>query len=82
MFGGKLTSERYPEREFVSVPARGTYCEPSWPFRPDRAPALTAQQDHDDILDAADVLGKRQSPRACTGRSRFARRTRPRRWRW
>jgi protein phosphatase len=60
VFGGKLTAVRYPEREFVSVPARRTYCEPSRPFLPDHTPALTAQQEHDDILDAADVLGKRQ----------------------
>ena len=60
VFGGKLTAVRYPEREFVSVPARRMYCEPSRPFLPDHAPGLTAQQEHDDILDAADVLGKRQ----------------------
>ncbi|MFO0806729.1 MAG: polynucleotide kinase-phosphatase [Gemmataceae bacterium] len=60
VFGGKLTAVRYPEREFVSVPARRTYCEPSRPFLPEHGPALTAQQEHDDILDAADVLGKRQ----------------------
>lgn len=61
VFGGKLTALRYPEREFVSVPARQTYCEPARPFLPaeQQAPALTAQQLHDDVLDAADVLGKR-----------------------
>lgn len=61
VFGGKLTALRYPEREFVSVPAKQTYCEPVRPFLPveDQAPALTAQQLHDDILDVADVLGKR-----------------------
>lgn len=61
VFGGKLTALRYPEREFVSVPARETYCEPARPFLPveQQAPALTAQQLHDDILDAEDVLGKR-----------------------
>jgi protein phosphatase len=60
VFGGKLTALRYPEREFVSVPARHTYCEPGRPFLPDdRKAPLSAQQLHDDILDAEDVLGKR-----------------------
>src|SRR5206468_6932647 len=27
VFGGKLTALRYPEKEFVSVPAARTYCE-------------------------------------------------------
>jgi protein phosphatase len=60
VFGGKLTALRYPEREFVSVAARQTYCEPARPFLPSEQQApLTAQQLHDDILDADDVLGKR-----------------------
>ncbi|MGD9645161.1 MAG: polynucleotide kinase-phosphatase [Pirellulales bacterium] len=61
VFGGRLTALRYPEREFVSVPARHTYCEPSRPFLADelQAPALTAQQLYDDVLDADDVIGKR-----------------------
>ena len=61
VFGGKLTALRYPEQEFVSVPAARTYCEPARPFLPaeQQAPTLTAQQAHDDVLDAEDVLGKR-----------------------
>ena len=61
VFGGKLTALRYPEREFVSVTAQRTYCEPAKPFLPadEPSPALSAQQLHDDILDAQDVLGKR-----------------------
>ncbi len=61
VFGGKLTALRYPELEFVSVPAARTYCEPARPFLPEeqQAPKLTAQQTHDEILDAEDVLGKR-----------------------
>ncbi|OWK45600.1 protein serine-threonine phosphatase [Fimbriiglobus ruber] len=61
VFGGRLTALRWPEREFVSVPAARTYCEPVRPFLPDPdpTPRLTAQQSHDDLLDAADVLGKR-----------------------
>jgi protein phosphatase len=61
VFGCKLTALRYPEREFVSVPAKQTYCEPSRPFLPveNQAPVLSAQQQYDDILDVEDVLGKR-----------------------
>lgn len=61
VFGGKLTALRYPEREFVSVPAKRTYCEPAKPFLPAEptAESLTAQQIHDDVLDADDVRGKR-----------------------
>ncbi len=61
VFGGKLTALRYPEKEFVSVPAARTYCEPARPFlaQERQAPRLTAQQAHDDVLHADDVLGKR-----------------------
>ena len=61
VFGGRLTALRYPERELVSVPAAATYAEPARPFLPpdSQAPPLTAQQQHDDILDIDDVLGKR-----------------------
>ena len=64
VFGGKLTALRYPEKEFVSVPAARTYCEPARPFLPpeEQAPALSAQQSHDEVLDAEDVLGKRIIP--------------------
>jgi protein phosphatase len=61
VFGGKLTALRYPEREIVSVPARETYAESRKPFlAPEaKAPALSAQQLHDDLLDLSDVTGKR-----------------------
>nr|MDQ3330717.1 polynucleotide kinase-phosphatase [Planctomycetota bacterium] len=61
VFGGKLTALRYPEKEFVSVAAKRTYCEPARPFLPDHqaASSLTSQQLHDDMLDAEDVIGKR-----------------------
>jgi protein phosphatase len=61
VFGGKLTALGYPERDLVSVPAAHTYAEPAKPFLAEeqQAPALTAQQAHDDILDLEDVLGKR-----------------------
>ncbi len=69
VFGGKLTALRYPEREFVSVPAARTYCEPARPFLPaeQQAPALSAQQVHDRVLDAEDVLGKRIVPTRLRG---------------
>jgi protein phosphatase len=61
VFGGKLTALRYPEKEFVSVPAAHTYCEPARPFleADEQAPKFTAQQLDDEVLDADDVLGKR-----------------------
>lgn len=60
VFGGKLTALRYPEREIVSVPAKHAYCEPARPFLTENAaPALTTQQQLDDVLDMEDVLGKR-----------------------
>ena len=61
VFGGSLTALRYPEKEFVSVPAAQTYCEPAKPFLPEdqQAPSLSAQQQNDDLLDAQDVIGKR-----------------------
>lgn len=60
VFGGRLTALRYPERELVSVPAQRVYAEPARPFlTPAEAPALSAQQQHDELLDLGDVLGKR-----------------------
>ena len=69
VFGGELTALRYPENEFVSVPAARTYCEPARPFLPiePQAPALSAQQAHDQVLDAEDVLGKRIIPTRLRG---------------
>ncbi|MER2603248.1 MAG: polynucleotide kinase-phosphatase [Candidatus Competibacter phosphatis] len=58
VFGGKLTALRWPERELVSVAAADVYSEPVRP--------LTASSDEragqakaDDMLDAADVIGRR-----------------------
>lgn len=61
VFGGALTALRYPEREFVSVPAAHTYYEPARPFLApeEHAPRLSPQQRHDELLDIEDVLGKR-----------------------
>src|SRR5690606_25961990 len=58
VFGGKLTALRYPEMELVSVSSLEVYAEPARPFLPD-ASTLDAQQEHDDMLDMADVSGKR-----------------------
>ena len=61
VFGGKLTALRYPERELVSVDAAEVHSEPIRPLVSETAGSdpLTAQQQHDDILDFADVSGKR-----------------------
>ncbi|MHC4562946.1 MAG: polynucleotide kinase-phosphatase [Planctomycetota bacterium] len=59
VFGGSLTALRYPEKELISIPATEVYCEPVKPLTDERPDALTAQQIHDDVLDADDVLGKR-----------------------
>jgi protein phosphatase len=62
VFGGKLTALRWPEKELISIPATHTYAEPSRPFLPAGAgatPELSAQHREDEILDLADVTGKR-----------------------
>ncbi len=61
VFGGKLTAFRYPEKELVSVPAKKVYSEPVRPMKKENAEKaeLSAQQKHDDLLEAEDVLGKR-----------------------
>jgi len=62
VFGGKLSALRWPEKELVSVPAARAYAEPARPFL---APAgtgdsaLSTQHREDDVLDLADVTGKR-----------------------
>lgn len=58
VFGGKLTALRYPENETVSVNALQQYAEPARPFI-NIEPLLSAQQQHDDVLDISDVTGKR-----------------------
>ncbi len=58
VFGGKLTALRYPERELVSVPAQQVWCEPKRPLHPVQN-EQTAQQENDNLLDIADVTGKR-----------------------
>lgn len=61
VFGGALTALRYPENELVSVKAHYTYAESARPFieAEEQSPGLSAQQVYDDVLDIADVSGKR-----------------------
>ena len=63
VFGGRLTAVRYPEEEFVSVHSKRTYYQSLKPFlKEEPAPPvgrLTAQQQHDDLLDIEDVSGKK-----------------------
>ena len=63
VFGGRLTALRYPERELVSVPAAEIYYEPIRPLGSDRQ--------SDDLLDLADVTGKRFVETALAGRIRI-----------
>ena len=58
VFGGKLTALRYPEKELVSVNAGRVYYEPQKPLFAVET-TLSAQQELDDVLDVADVTGKR-----------------------
>jgi protein phosphatase len=60
VFGGKLTALKYPERELISVPARKVYYESVKPFLPESDVREVAKQNvDDDVLDIADVIGKR-----------------------
>ena len=61
VFGGSLTALRWPEKEMISVPARAIYAEPIRPLAPVPASAatLSTQQREDELLDLADVAGKR-----------------------
>ena len=84
VFGGRLTALRYPERELVSVPAARDVYEPARPFPADSAAeqSLAAQQAHDEVLDLADVLGRRMVETASDAeRDDSAKRTPRRRWR-
>jgi protein phosphatase len=68
VFGGKLTALRYPEREFVAVPAAKVYCEPVRPLKkPDEFGSGSAQQSYDDLLNLEDVVGKRLIPTRLMG---------------
>ncbi len=69
VFGGRLSALRYPEREIVSVPAARIYAVSARPFLlEEAAAALTAQQRQDELLDLADVTGKRLIETRLAGR--------------
>jgi len=60
VFGGQLTALRYPEKELVSVPALREYAVAIRPLvAAVTERSLTVQQQLDDVLDLADVVGKR-----------------------
>lgn len=58
VFGGELTALRWPERTLVSVPAFDTYAEPVRPA--ESTSDRTAQQEHDDLVDLGDILGRQR----------------------
>jgi protein phosphatase len=57
VFGGRLTALRYPEKELVSVPALREYTVSKRPLNKKEG-QLSLQQQHDDVLDLADITGK------------------------
>ncbi len=59
VFGGHLSALRYPENELVQVSAACVYAEPVKPLTEAALQTLSAQQKGDDVLDLADVTGKR-----------------------
>ncbi len=67
VFGGRLTALRYPEKELVDVTALQTYRDPIRPIGFGSTSVLSAQQAHDDVLDIADVSGKRRIQTRLTG---------------
>ena len=60
VFGGALTALRYPERELVHIEAAREYYQPVKPLIPADAARRASFARPDDVLDAEDVLGKRQ----------------------
>ena len=58
VFGGQLTALLYPEQELVSVKAAKVYYEPVKPLDAETN-TFSVQQQQDDVLDFADVSGKR-----------------------
>ena len=82
VFGGKLTALRYPEKELVSVAARGDVLEPARPFLPEaelpeRADGAAARTTTCSTSRTCSASGL--SRRGCIATSPSARRTRPRR---
>lgn len=66
VFGGRLTALRYPEMELISVPARQVHYASAKPLG---APAMAGSaQQHDDMIDLADVQGRRTIETTMMGR--------------
>jgi protein phosphatase len=59
VFGGRLTSLRYPERELVSVDAARVYRQPARPLGPAAALASAGDGRTGVELDLSDVVGRR-----------------------
>jgi protein phosphatase len=62
VFGGRLSALRYPEKEIVAVQAERVYYEPAKPFldADQLPPAFEGAGRRDpDVLDIADVIGRR-----------------------
>jgi protein phosphatase len=68
VFGGKLTALRWPEKELVDVPAAQVWFEPTRPIGAPRAGDVSAQAGADQVLDIADVSGRRWIDTALRGR--------------
>ena len=68
VFGGRLTALRWPEKQLVQVPAEQVWCEPVRPLEPRSAQAMPAQARADQILDIADVSGRRWIDTSLRGR--------------
>jgi protein phosphatase len=58
VFGGKLTALRWPEKELVDVPAAQVWFEPVRPLG-GATDSISAQAGADQVLDIADVSGRR-----------------------
>jgi polynucleotide kinase-phosphatase len=58
VFGGKLTALRWPEKQLVDVPAERTWFEPIRPLS-NPTDSTSAQTNADQVLDFADVSGRR-----------------------
>jgi protein phosphatase len=75
VFGGKLSALRYPEKEVVAVQAARVYYEPAKPFLDaDQLPPSSdgAGRRDPDVLDLADVIGRRVVETAHHGRVTIA----------
>ncbi len=66
-FGGALTALQWPERNFVQVTAKETYCEPVRPLQV-QMPVFSAQHELDTMLDLNDVMQQRVVETSLSGR--------------